>query len=70
MIDPSAIDRTARCPHCQLPAELPEICTPALGAIIDASIARDWELFNAGFTLGLEMGREHPGAVGRPEPRR
>jgi hypothetical protein len=49
------------CPHCQLPPVLPEVCTPEIHAVIEASIARDTALHHDGFDLGKRMaGDPHP----------
>lgn len=36
------------CPHCHLPAVMPEVCTPAVNAAIEERIASDAEMFTAG----------------------
>jgi hypothetical protein len=49
------------CLHCQLPPVLPEVCTPEIHAVIEASIARDTALHHDGFELGKRMaGDAHP----------
>ena len=45
-------DAPQTCPHCKLPAEIPEVCTPELNAVIEAGIARDWDLLNRGVEIG------------------
>lgn len=40
------------CPHCLLPARLPDICTPDIHEVIERKLARDWELYNAGYMAG------------------
>jgi hypothetical protein len=41
------------CPHCHLPAVLPEACTPTLYDAIEAQVTRDWEVFEAGRQHGI-----------------
>jgi hypothetical protein len=44
------------CPHCHLPAVLPEPCTPAVNAVIETQLARDADLFEAGRQHGIVHG--------------
>lgn len=46
------------CPHCHLPAVLPEICTPEVNEVISEQIDRDADLFNAGYAQGKRDARE------------
>jgi Protein of unknown function (DUF551) len=48
------------CPHCHLPRVLPEVCTPELNAVIEANIARDWDLYGAGYTAGKRQAQPIP----------
>lgn len=36
------------CPHCRLPAVLPEVCSLEIHEAIEAGITEAWELFDAG----------------------
>lgn len=46
------------CPHCHLPAVMPEKCTPELHDVIEQQITRDWDLYNAGWEAGRRAERE------------
>lgn len=44
------------CPHCHLPAVIPEVCTPEINAVIEQNIERDWGILNAGYDIGRSAG--------------
>lgn len=44
------------CPHCHLPARLPDVCTPEINDAINAQIERDWQTFEAGRQHGIKHG--------------
>jgi outer membrane PBP1 activator LpoA protein len=43
------------CPHCHLPAVLPDVCTPEIRDVQNAQIARDGELYEAGYFAAQPM---------------
>jgi hypothetical protein len=45
----------ASCPHCKLPAVMPEVCTPAINDVLNANIERDREIFEAGRQHGIKF---------------
>ena len=44
------------CPHCHLPAVLPDICTPEINAVIEDGIGRSGQLYEAGYRAGQLAG--------------
>lgn len=50
--DAASLSARAVCPHCKLPAVMPDTCTLEVGAVIDAQIEADWTLFEVGYEAG------------------
>jgi len=48
-------DAPQTCPHCKLPAVMPEVCTPEINAVIEDSIEQDWALLNKGVEIGKAL---------------
>lgn len=46
------------CPHCGLPAVLPEVCTPAIHEALERLIAKDWALYDAAWTHGQQCAKQ------------
>ena len=44
--------RSRPCPHCHLPAVLPDVCTPEVNEAIEAGLQKNGELYVAGWTAG------------------
>jgi hypothetical protein len=51
-VAPSREDSGRVCPHCELPAVMPEVCTPEINAVLEKQIGRDWGLYADGRESG------------------